>query len=281
VSQSPLVDVEKMSDNEKNSAYSTRNGRDLESNAFAPEPPTASEQWLMLLSHIVRTFGIGFALIINLIVYVPFFIFGILPVLIKKRFGNSSNSDYPYLAPRIPNRVPPVHPIPIFFSQGQSHCELSSADISPLLLSCNSDANNIPGLGNDFGICSDDPKYFPSLTPPAYDSLGPIDRPFIRHVRTTQTPQPYLMCKDCGSKDVEHCAESHLTVEDESVDGGLTMKETRAVDSLEGTPRYGAGLASGMMIPGSSRVEEGNYVLQRTKTWENVQHAMCSSFKQL
>src|SRR5271165_3169124 len=108
-----------MSTNEKISECYPDNDRDLESNTFGPEPLlTASDQRLILFSHIIRAFGITIALVINAIIFTPFFIFGILPILLKTHFSKISTSIYPRLAPTTSNDVL-VHPKRIFLSHDQ------------------------------------------------------------------------------------------------------------------------------------------------------------------
>src|SRR5277367_2561130 len=108
---------------------------DLESHGFAPEfIPTAAEQRLMLFTHIIRAFGITIALMINAIVFVPFFVFGILPVLIKERFGKTSNSVHAPLAPGSPNSKTD-RSRGIFFSHDYHRTKSPNRDVSPLLLS--------------------------------------------------------------------------------------------------------------------------------------------------
>lgn len=251
------------------------NGWDLESNSFPPERVTASEQRLILLSHIVRTFGIGVALIINFIVFIPCFIFGILPILIKKRLGKISTSDYPNLTPAVPTSVP-VYPKRIHLALAQFRYQLPSADISPLLLSADSDFNNIPGLGTDLRIRSAVPDYLPRLSPFPYEFPNPFGAVVDHLTPTIQHIKPGFMCKDCGGKDFQHCAVPQIIAKDTSEDEVLEMKKTVAVNSLEGTPIYGRGLTSSLMIPGGGCGEKGCNVLQRTKTWENLRHSMYS-----
>jgi hypothetical protein len=250
----------------KTSAFHPGPRSDLESHGFAPEfVPTAAEKRLMLFMHIIRAFGITLALMINAIIFVPFFVFGILPVLIKERFGKISTSVYSPLALTSPNgKTERLRGI--FFSRDHHRIKSTNGDVSPLLLSADTSIS-------DFAPYGDRPIIFP---PSVLGSCATYDGP------TARVPQPHI--PGCGytyNGNSEACAQPDSTSEDTSEDEGLMMKKTHWVDLLKGTPRYGGGLASGLKVPGHGQDISGNTVMKREKTWENLQEAVYPTSKLL
>jgi hypothetical protein len=260
----------------KTSAFHPGPRSDLESHGFAPEfVPTAAEQRLILFMHIIRAFGITLALMINAIIFVPFFVFGILPVLVKERFGKISTSVYSPLALTSPNgKTERLRGI--FFSRDHHRIKSTNGDVSPLLLSADTSISdfapygdrpiNFPNIREDFPPLPGPVAEFPSVL----GSYATYDGP------TTQVPQPHI--PGSGS---EACAQPDTTSEDTSEDEGLMMKKTHWVDLLKGTPRYGGGLASGLKVPGRGQDISGNTVMKREKTWENLQEAVYPTSKLL
>ena len=266
----------------KSSAFHPGPRSDLESHGFAPEfIPTAAEQRLMLFTHIVRAFGITIALMINAIVFVPFFVFGILPVLIKEHFIKTSSSVYPYLAPKNP-KGKKGRAQGIFFSHDHRHTKSRNGDVSPLLLSADSSISDFAPYGDRPTIFCDVREDLPRLPGPVIDFPSVLGGYATYDGSTVQVTQPHISSSDCtynGSS--QSCAQSDARTEDTSEDEGLMMKDTHSVGMWEGTSKYGGSVASGLKVPGRGQGVAGNTVMKREKTWENLQEAAYPASKLL
>jgi hypothetical protein len=259
----------------KTSAFHPGPRLDLESHGFAPEfIPTAAEQRLMLFTHIIRAFGITIALMINAVIFVPFFVFGILPVLVKNHFSQNSIFVYPPLAPTSPNGKK-ERARGIFFSHGHHRTESPNGDVSPLLLSADSSISDFAPYGDRPTIFCDIREDLSRLPEPVIDFPSVLGGHAIYDGPSVQVTQPHTSsssCPDNGSP--QGFTPPDSTTEDASEDEGLMMKETHSVDLLEVTPEYGGGVASGLKVPGHGHGVTGNTVMKREKTWENLQEAV-------
>jgi hypothetical protein len=254
----------------KTSAFHPGPRSDLESHGFAPEfVPTAAEKRLMLFMHIIRALGITLALMINAIIFVPFFVFGILPVLIKERFGKISTSVYPPLALTSPKGKT---------ERLRGIIKSTNGDVSPLLLSADTSISDFAPYGDRPIIVPNIREDFPPLPGPVLEFPSVLGSYATYDGPTTQVPQPHIPGSGYTS---EACAQPDNTSEDTSEDEGLMMKKTHWVDLLKGTPRYGGGLASGLKVPGHGQDISGNTVMKREKTWENLQEAVYPTSKLL
>jgi hypothetical protein len=227
------------------SAFHTDPRSDLESQDFAPEfVPTAADQWLRLFTHILRAIGFIIALTFNAIIFVPFFVFGILPNFIKKCFN--STTVHPTLAPRNING-PKERSRGIFYSHGRRRIQSPDSDVSPLLLSADTSVSDFAPYGQRAASFRDTQDTFAQLPDPMIDfpsiagGFATFDGPTIT---VTQPPTPSLAYTPYGSS--RSSAKSDDGMEDE----GLVMKNTHSVDLLVGKPKFGKGHASGMNIPG-------------------------------
>jgi hypothetical protein len=235
----------------------------------------------MLFTHIVRAFGITIALMINAIVFVPFFVFGILPVLIKEHFIKTSSSVYPSLAPDNP-KGKKEHARGIFFSHDHHHTKSPNGDVSPLLLSADSSISDFAPYGDRPTIFCDVREDLPSLPGPVIDFPSVLGGYATYDGPTVQVTQPHIPSSGCtydGS--TQGCAQSDTTTEVASEDEGVMMKDRHSVDLWEGSPKYGGGVASGLKVPGRDQGVAGNTVMKREKTWENLQKAVHPASKLL
>lgn len=254
----------------KTSAFHPGPRSDLESHGFAPEfVPTAAEQRLHLFTHIIRAFGITIALMINAIIFVPFFVFGILPLLIKKHFGVTP--DDPLLAPTsLSSRTERSQGI--FFSRNHRRTKSPNGDVSPLLLSADTSISDFAPYGERAAIFRDVQGNYARLPGPVIDIPSVIgryatcDEPVI-HV--TQPSTPGLGFTPYGSS--RGSAKSDDGTEGMTDDEGLVMKNGHSVHLLVGTSKFGSGHTSGLNIPGHGPDAGGNTVMKREKTWENLQ----------
>lgn len=263
----------------KPSAFHPGPRSDLEYHGYAPEfVPTAAEQRLMLFTHIVRAFGITIALMINAIVFIPFFVFGILPVLIKehlkKRFDKILTSVSPRLTPASPNGKK-ERALGIFSNHDHRLTKRPNGDVSPLLLSADSSISDFAPYGERAIIFRDIKEDFPQLSTPVVEFPSGLAGFPNYEGPVVQITQPHVKSSGCISQEnSQGCAQPDNTIEDTSEDEGLMMKATHSVDLLEGTPKYGGGVASGLKVLGRGQGVAGNTVMKREKTWENLQEAV-------
>jgi hypothetical protein len=266
----------------KTSAFHPGPRSDLESHGFAPEfIPTAAEQRLMLFTHVIKAFGITIALMINAIFFVPFFVFGILPVLIKERLGKISTSVYPPLAPTSPSGKK-GRARGIFFSHDHQRTESPNGDVSPLLLSADSSISDFAPYGDRPTILSGVREDFPPLPGPMIEFPSVLGGYATYDGPAVQVTQPHIPGTNCiYNGNPESYAQLDNTAEYTSEDEGLLMKGTYSVDLLKGTPRHGGCLASGLKVPSHGQSVSGNMVMKREKTWENLQEAVYPTSKLL
>jgi len=264
----------------KTSAFHPGPRSDLESHGFAPEfIPTAAEQRLMLFTHIIRAFGITIALMINAIIFIPFFVFGILPLLIKKRFGSSPS--YPLLGSTNFNDKT-ERSQGIFFSHDHDRTKSPNGDVSPLLLSADTSISDFAPYRERAAIFRDVQEDLPRLPGPMIDFQSTVggypanDRPTIQVTRPS-TPNTGAT----SNRSSHGSTKSDDGIEDTAEDECLVMKNTNSVDLLAGSPKFGSGHASGLDIPGHGPDTGGNMVMKREKTWENLQEAVYSTAKLL
>jgi hypothetical protein len=234
----------------------------------------------MLFTHIIRAFGITIALMINAIIFLPFFVFGILPVLVKKSFGKISTSVYPPLAPTNLNGIV-ERSRGKFLSHGKYRTESPNGDVSPLLLSADSSVSDFAPYGDRAIIFCNFRDDFQRLSGPGFDLPSVLGGYATYDGPTTQVTQPRVPRSDCtGTGNSQDCTKPDNAIEDTSEDEGLLMKGTHSVDSLNGT-RSRRGLASGLKVPSHDQGVGGNTVMKREKTWETLQDAVYPTSKLL
>lgn len=261
----------------KTSAFPPGPRPDLESHGFAPEfVPTAAEQRLTLFTHIVRAFGITIALMINAILFVPFFFLGILPVLIKKRFRSSP--VYSLLVTSLNGKAKRTRGI--FYSHDHRHTQSQDGDVSPLLLSADTSVSDFAPYREHAVIFRDVREDFARLPGPMIEfpsivgGYATYDGPVVTQSRIPSCGSSYN-----GSSRGSRKSDNGMggTAEDEA----LMMKSTHPVDFLNGTPKFGSRHASSLKIPGHGQDAGGNVLIKREKTWENLQEAVYPTSKLL
>jgi hypothetical protein len=264
----------------KTSAFHPGPRSDLESHGFAPEfVPTAADQRLMLFTHIIRAFGITIALMVNAIIFIPFFVFGILPLLIRKRFGSSPS--YPLLGSTNFNDKT-ERSQGISFSHDHHRTKSPNGDVSPLLLSADTSISDFAPYRERAATSGDVQEDLPRLPGPMIDFPSTVggypanDRPTIQVTRPS-TPNTGAT----SNRSSHDSTKSDDGIEDTVEDECLVMKNTNSVDLLAGSPKFGSGHASGLDIPGHGQDTGGNTVMKREKTWENLQEAVYPTAKLL
>jgi hypothetical protein len=230
----------------------------------------------MLFTHVIRAFGITVALMINAIVFIPFFVFGILPLLIKKRFGSSPS--YPLLGSTDFNDKT-ERSQGIFFSHDHHRTKSPNGDVSPLLLSADTSISDFAPYRERAAIFRDVQEDLPRLPGPMIDFPSTVcghptnDRPIIQVTRPS-TP-------NANTTNSHGSTKSDDEIEDTVEEDCLVMKNTNSVDLLAGSPKFGSGHASGLNIQGHGQDTGGNMVMKREKTWENLQEAVYPTTKPL
>lgn len=262
---------------------------DLEANGVgrvvAPEYiDTPTEHFLVLVTHIVKAVGMTLALAINGVLFIPFFLFAILPLVLKKQFGYCSRPSSSRLAA---SKRPMAkrdwnHD---FFGRHSGCCGTGTvdqdADVSPLLLAADAGFDLV-----GFRSGKADSRSQSS-------SSG--------HSNSSSPPPPSAICTRCAARihferrnlatqyvKEAYCKTGRILRTREPEDAGPSAPPTillshtlPAADVLmmKGCNCGGghdSAVASGLRLPGyaSGMGSEERTIMKRAKTWENLQHAV-------